>query len=164
MKKTQLIILRGTENCGKTTLCAEVYKQLLPYANKEHFFGKPWENMTTVKQNSIILDKKGDICDFQAILFVENKKIGFFSMGDYVPNYFKINIQALIDINIDILICCTRSRNKENSTFRYIDETYSGYCKQIFWVNYAPKKDDMYTEKQKQAKKIAQFVLNYLGK
>ena len=85
-------------------------------------------------------------------------------MGDYVPEYYKFNIQAFIDIEVDILVCCTRSRNRKNSTFRYIDETYSDFNKQIFWTEYAPKKNNMYAIKQKQAQKIIQFILSYFEK
>lgn len=161
-QKTQFIILRGIENRGKTTLCAEIYGQLLQYADKEHLFGKPWEYMTNAIQNSIKLDDSGNVCDFQALLSIGNKKIAFFSMGDYVPDYFKIKIDGYININVDILVCCTRSRNRENSTFRYIEEKYADFHKITFWTEYAQNINEKHNVKQTQAKEIVQYILNEL--
>ena len=162
MSNTQMIILRGNENCGKTTLCASVYRQLLQYANIEHSFGQVGKPMKTVKQDSIELDEKGNIRDFQALLTVGGKKIGFFSMGDYVPDYLKINIQIFINIEVAILVCCTRSRNRNNSTYRYYEETYGQLRKKIYWTEFAQNKNDVYKIKEKQAESIVQDILTEL--
>ena len=162
MNKTQFVILRGRRDSGKTTLCAEVYRQLLHFADKEHLFGKPECSMATVTDDSIKFDEKGNTCDFQALLTISNKKVGFFSMGDYVPDFFKINIHAFIEIDVDILVCCTRSRNRGNSTFRYIEETYAEYGKTVFWTEYSPQKESAHIIKQKQAEIIVQHILTKL--
>ena len=64
MNKTQFFILRGCRDSGKTTLCTELYRQLLHYANKEHLFGKPWCNMTTVTEDSIEFDERANTINF----------------------------------------------------------------------------------------------------
>lgn len=162
VSQTQFVILRGTENCGKTTLCAEIYRFLLSHADKEHLFGKPDGDYVKVTQDSIQYDNNGDVCDFKALLTVGNKKVGFFSMGDYLPDFYKISIRHLVEINVDVIVCCTRSRNRTNSTFRYIEETYAKFSKKGFWVRYAEKKQDMCSVKQKQAIEISEFILNEL--
>ena len=154
-----MILLRGKENRGKTTLCAAVYEQLLRYADIEHSFGQPNKPMKTVKHNSVEFDKDGNVCDFQSLLTVGDKKVGFFSMGDYVPEYLKINIQFFIDIEVDVLVCCTRSRNRTNSTYRYYEETYGQLRKKIFWTEYAQNESEMGIIKKKQAENIVQYIL-----
>lgn len=154
-----MILLRGKENRGKTTLCAEVYRQLLKYARKEHLFGKQDKQMETVVQDSIKVNENGTICDFQALLSVGDKKVGFFSMGDYVPEYLKRNIQFIVDLEVDILVCCTRSRNRTNSTYRYYEETYGHLFKKIYWTEYAQNESEMGIIKKKQAENIVQYIL-----
>lgn len=159
MSNTRFLILRGKENSGKTTLCAEVYRQLLPFAKEKHLFGKCCEQMKIVVQDSIKVDEQGNTCDFQALLDVVDKKVAFFSMGDKVSECFKTGIQSFIDKNVEILVCCTRSQNRKNSTFKYIEETYTGFCKKVYWTKYAPNKRDMSGVKQEQAEEIKQYIL-----
>ena len=80
-------------------------------------------------------------------------------MGDYVPEYLKINIQFFIDIEVDVLVCCTRSRNRTNSTYRYYEETYGQLRKKIFWTEYAQNESEMGIIKKKQAENIVQYIL-----
>ena len=164
MRNTLLLILRGQENTGKTRLCAEIYRQLLHYADKKHYFGNAWEVMKEVIHDSIEPNGKTKIVDFKALLSIKNKKVGIFSMGDYIRNDYTQGLQELIDNKVDILVCCTRSINRTNSTFRYLEEKYSEYRKEIFWTDYAEKIQDLQSVKQKQAKKITQFILNELIK
>lgn len=162
MKNTFFLILRGQENTGKTRLCAEIYRQLLHYADKKHLFGNAWEAMKTVTQNSIEIYNNTQTVDFKALLFINNKKVGIFSMGDHVREDYTQGLQELIDYKVDILVCCTRSINRTNSTFRYLEEKYSEYRKEVFWTDYAEKLKEMQSVKQKQAKEITQFILNEL--
>ncbi len=162
MNNTQFIIIRGNKDNGKTTLCAEIYKQLLPHAEQKHKFGKQNQKLQTVFKDSIQRDKKGRTCDFQALLTIGDKHVGIYSMGDYVPDFFKVYVQVFIDLEVDIFVCCTRSRNKVKSTFRYIEETYKEFNKQVFWVDYVPNKEEISNVKQRQAKEIVQFILNEL--
>ncbi|MBR5920133.1 MAG: hypothetical protein IKZ56_03090 [Bacteroidales bacterium] len=162
MNNTRFIILRGNENYGKTTLCAEIYKQLLPFAEKKHKFGKQNEELQTVFKDSVQKDKEGRICDFQALLTIGDKHVGLYSMGDFVSVFFKEYVQVFIDLEVDVFVCCTRSRNKVNSTFRYIEESYKEFNKQVFWVEYVPNEEEVGNVKQRQAKEIVQFIMNEL--
>lgn len=115
----KIIIIRGKQNTGKTTTSGLVYKELLKLSDKNHTF-----NNKEAIQDSLIYDKEGNTIDFTAILNCKNKKIGFASAGD-VANDLHISIKILIALNVDIIICCARSRNVKGSAYRMIFDDFS---------------------------------------
>lgn len=155
------LIIRGTRDSGKTTLCAEIYSELLKHVNQEHIFGEPCKEMEKVSQNAIVYGD-GNPLDFKTILTKGNKKIGIISRGDIVDDCFIKSLNKLLQQKVNILICCTRSLNRENSTFRYIEEHYKDYSQKEFWVVYAEDKKERQIVKQKQAKEIIEYILNEL--
>lgn len=161
MKETLFLIIRGQCNCGKTTLCAEIYSELLKHVNQEHIFGEPYKEMEKNSKNAIVYEN-GSPLDFKTILTKGDKKIGIMSRGDVVDDCFIKSLSELLQQKVNILICCTRSLNRENSTFRYIEEHYKNYQKKEFWVEYAEDKTEKQIVKQKQAKEIVEYILNEL--
>lgn len=163
MKETLFLIIRGTRDSGKTTLCAEIYNELLQLnANQEHLFGVPWLEMEKVSKNAIVYEANGNPLDFKAVLTHEDKKIGIMSRGDVVDDCFIESLKELLQQKVNILICCTRSLNRENSTYRYIKEHYGNYRQEEIWVDYAGVKTKKQIVKKKQAKKIVEYIFNEL--
>ncbi len=156
-----LLIIRGEENKGKTTLCAEIYSELLKHVNQEHLFGETSKEMKKVSQNAIVYED-GNPLDFKAVLTKGDKKIGILSRGDIVDDCFIKSLNELLLQKVNILICCTRSINRKNSTFRYIEEHYKNYPKKEFWVKFAENKAEKQKVKQQQAKEIVEYILNKL--
>lgn len=115
----KIIIIRGTQQSGKTTTTGLVYQELLKICAKEHKF-----NNIQVDKNSLIYSENGDTVDFTAILNSRNKTIGIVSAGD-VANDLEIEINIFIKINIDIIICCARSKNIAGSSYRRILDKFS---------------------------------------
>jgi hypothetical protein len=115
----ELIIIRAGQNSGKTTTTGLVYQELLKHANKEHTF-----DSKTVTEDSLKFNEKGETIDFTAILIIGNKKVGIVSAGD-VATDTKVNISIFIKVNIDIIICCARSVNRQGSTYRMLIDDFS---------------------------------------
>lgn len=115
----EFIIIRGRQSSGKTTTAGLVYQELLNHCDKSHKF-----NDRTVNTDSLEYSDDGlqATIDFTAELVCKNKKIGIISAGD-VARAVRITLNLFISTNIDIIICCARSVNKEGSTYRMlIDE------------------------------------------
>jgi len=115
----KIIIIKGKMNSGKTTTAGLVYSELLKIAEPKHTFkGK---NVTT---NSLQYNSAGNLKDFTAVLVIGNTTVGIISAGDIAKD-LKVQIEIMISLNIDILICCTRSVNRSGSAYRMVMENYS---------------------------------------
>jgi hypothetical protein len=115
----EIIIIRAGQNRGKTTTTGLVYQELLKHAEEKHVFSDK-----IVIKESLALNNNGATIDFTAILTIKNKKIGIVSAGDFAK-YTKRIITIFIDMNIDIIICCSRTVNKKGSTYRMIMNDFS---------------------------------------
>lgn len=161
---TKFIILRGCENTGKTTTCNYVYKQLLKSANTEHLFGWPEVSLTMVTKDSRGYDKKGLPVDIKSVMTIGNKKVGILSRGDIVEPAFTKSINEVLSQNVDVFLCCTRSKNRNNSTYAYIEEISKGYPREVFWTNVTEIAEKVDTVKRKQAEEITEYILDELKK
>lgn len=115
----ELIIIRAGQNSGKTTTTGLVYQELLKQAEKVHVFDNQ-----TVMEDSLSYNQNGDTIDFTAILTIRNKKVGIVSAGDDAKSTKKM-IEILIEINVNIIICCARSVNRQGSTYRMLLDDFS---------------------------------------
>ncbi|WP_192822791.1 hypothetical protein [Rufibacter sp. LB8] len=113
------IIIRGGQNSGKTTTTGLVYHELVQVAEKEHIF-----NSKTVTKDSLKYSSKGEIWDFTSILTINGKKVGIVSAGD-VAWQTKEQITILINIQVEVIICCARSVNRRGSTYRMLLDDFS---------------------------------------
>lgn len=113
-----LIVLRGTIDAGKTTTCGFIYQDLLPICNQEHIF-----NGRTVQTDSLRFTKNNTVIDFEAILTLPNGKVvSIISAGDDLQLRGKLH--AHIARGSNVIICCTRSINRDGSTFRMIQDEF----------------------------------------
>jgi hypothetical protein len=156
----ELIIIRAEQNSGKTTTAGLVYQELLKLADKEHVF-----NNRNVNENSLKYNQNGSIIDFTAILTIRNKKIGIASAGDNASDTRKI-INIFIEINVDVIICCARSINRNGSTYRMLIDDFSqtnNIALEIF-TKYILDKDLKNEVKKQIVDKIVEKILKIIGK
>lgn len=139
---------------GKTTTSGLVYSELINSSETEHLF-----NGKTVSKNSLQYNSKGDVIDFTSVLNVGKIKVGIISPGD-VANSLKININIMIELNIDILICCARSVNKKGSAYRMILDEFSVEHKIVreFWTNYSKDIEQKNNVKMKTISEIIEII------
>ena len=115
----KLIIIRATQQSGKTTTAGIVYQELLKYADKSHSF-----NNENVENDNLKYGKDGETIDFIAVLTVNGQKIGLISEGD-IARSVKEKIEILLKIDVAVIICCARSIDRVGSTYRMMKNDYS---------------------------------------
>ena len=129
----KIILIRGTRDSGKTTTAGLVYSGLVKISEKEHTF-----NENKVTENSLQFNKKNEVIDFTAILILGKLKVGIVSAGDIAID-LKFNIKIMISLDVDILICCARSRNQKGSSYRMISDDFSKEHEIVgeFWTEFS---------------------------
>ena len=151
----KFIIIRGKGNSGKTTTAGLVYSELLKISETKHRF-----NGKDVESNSLKYKKdSGDLFDFISILTINSKKIGILSAGD-VSIELEKNINSFINIGIEIIICCSRSRKVKGSSYKMIIDKFSKNNKIIkeVWVSYSANKADKESIKMHSVLEIIKIV------
>jgi len=141
----KFILIRGYENSGKTATAGLVYCELIKIAQKEHIF-----NFIQVNENSIKLNDSNDsFIDFTAIMTINTKQVGIISAGD-IPTDLENLINLFLSKSVDIIICCTRSRNVIGSSYRMIQEKFlpANEIVKEFWVSYTLIKKEIFTVKE----------------
>ena len=113
-----LIGIRGIINAGKTTTCGFIYEDLLSIVQTAHSF-----NNVDVNAYSLRYTQHHTVIDFEAMLTLPNGKcIGLISEGDNLD--LRAKLENHIAKGAHAIICCTRSRNRRNSTFRMIQDEF----------------------------------------
>ena len=116
----KFIIIRGSQSSGKTTTAGLVYQRLLGLCDIKHKF-----NDAVAECDCLGYPQNMATIDFTALLTYKGKTIGIISDGD-VASEVRDKIKIFIKINVDIIICCARSRNKSGSTYRMIIDEFDG--------------------------------------
>ncbi len=149
-----IIIIRGQMNSGKTTTTGLIYSELVKIAEKEHTF-----NGKSVTENSLKYNKKNDVIDFTSVLKVGKLKVGIISAGDIAKD-LKYNIKIMIRLDIDILVCCARSRNQKGSAYRMILDDFSKEYKIIkeVWSEFSKDSNQKNNIKMKNVKEIINLI------
>lgn len=125
----ELIIIRGTQDSGKTTTAALVHNRLV-------------ENGATAKllqMKDNILDAGQYTRDFQSVLDVEKKRIVIISEGDDDDTLYERMEWLNDEYRPDIMVVCARTYNRSGSSYRMLTEYYSDAMREEneFWVEYA---------------------------
>jgi len=155
-----LIIIRGTQDSGKTTTAGIVYQELLKFCDHKHQF-----NGKDVTTDSLLYNDTESTKDFIAILTCKGKKIGIVSAGDIAEELRKI-FDKLIQLGVDIIVCCTRSINKKGSAYRLIEDEYRAKNTIVLVVRseFSPNVNDRYSIKQKAVQDIVDKINEILGR
>ncbi len=150
----KIIIIRGTMNSGKTRTSGLLYSELVKIAEREHTF-----NGKAVIENSLKYNKKNDVLDFTSVLLIGKLKVGIISAGDIAKD-LKDNIKIMISLNIDILVCCARSKNQKGSAYKMILDDFSKEYKIIkeLWTEYSNDPE----QKNNIKKKTVQEIMNLI--
>jgi hypothetical protein len=146
---TNYLIIRAIENGGKTTTAGLVYEDLSEVATYKKLFNYAFEEIP-----SLIYDEYGTLSDFIGVLVINGKLIIILSQGD-ISEDLKELLEKLKDENflfyltsekfssIDILVCCARSRNRENSTYRLLINCSSEKNRFEFWTKKSEYREHM---------------------
>ena len=134
--KTKLIVIKGTENSGKTTTIWLTYLELLNRGAKVLSFsgtfgGNPWTA-------PIVLPAANARYDFVADLLWNDKRIVLISQGD-VYAYVDAELQKVLATGPDFIVCASRSQYRTNSTWDLFVNKYTNliYDRVCFWSEYA---------------------------
>lgn len=162
----QFVIIRGTQNSGKTTTAWMVYQYLSPMTDhgSYHIFSVWNGEVRTPAPIPYLLNVREEDGrrDFKAILTILGKKVGITSAGDFAETV-EHDVDDFLQRGVDIIICCTRSYNRENSSYRMIEEKYApNYPIQDFWVTWDADPAKMWEIKQPTALQVVEFVLHTL--
>lgn len=157
---TKFILIRGQQNSGKTTTAGLAYSELLKICEAKHIF-----NSKEVEINSLQYNKDtGALFDFTAILKLNSKSIGIISAGD-LAEVLENEIKKFIKLKINLIICCSRSRNVKGSSYRMLTTKFSkehNILKEI-WVSYSPDEKDKLRIKAKSVSEITELIQVQLG-
>lgn len=124
----EIIIIRGRQNDGKTTTATMLHNALV------------WRSSTVrlLRTNGNYLPVLGEVCDFQSVLDIKEKRIVIISEGDYKDSVLNIIDELCYEYRPDILVVCARSYNRYNSTYNMLIDKFGDSIKpeNEFWVEY----------------------------
>lgn len=143
--KTQLIVIKGKGNSGKTTTCWLILFDLISKGatidaiNRDSFEGEVITNIPSIPQKY----------DFYAELKWNNKLIVIYSLGD-IPGPVDVMLQHALPKTPDYIICTCRSQSRMGSTWKLFESTYTNivYRRVCVWSEYALHSNDKYNVKR----------------
>lgn len=158
-----LFVIYGNMNSGKTHTCWLVYT-LLKNAGKEIDFepkGLPNWTFSDVLQHIndrfVSPSTTPQASDFRALIEYKDKKIAIFSAGDYLHDEnwevtsFDDNMNWAQNKKADHVICCSRSRNNQNSVRNSLLDNYRMSIYRWYWKDILNSLQDQISEAQRVA-------------
>ena len=136
-----IVIIKGTQNSGKTTTAACVHNELI---NPEGALLKLFRTAGGY------LPVIGEMRDFWSVLDLGRKRIVIISQGDDA-NYLQKMMEHLIwSYAPDIVVVCTRTRELEGSSLKMLNEKYGSFIRQdcIFETTRTPNPADALVAKK----------------
>ena len=100
-----IIVLSGQAHSGKTTTMRRLFERIR-------------DSQDVVVRFESGFNQGGD---FIAIIEVSGRTIGFISGGDYIDD-FRNQFNEISRHNVDVLICASRSKNRDNSVYNFLFE------------------------------------------
>ena len=154
--KTQLIVIKGNGNSGKTTTCWMILFDLLSKGavidtiNKNSFVGQLITNIPPLPQKY----------DFYAELKWNDKQIVIYSLGDK-PEPVDAMLQHALPMKPDFIICPCRSQRRSGSTWELFQTTYTNilYRRICVWPEHSSHPDDKYAVKQPMIEMIVKSMM-----
>ena len=115
-----IIIIRGTQNSGKTTTAACVHNELInPEGALLKLFRTAGGYMPVI----------GEMRDFWSVLDLGRKRIVIISQGDDA-NYLEKMMEHLIwSYAPDIVVVCTRTRSVDGSSWNMLHDKYRKFIR-----------------------------------
>lgn len=116
-----IIIIKGTQNSGKTTTAACLHNELI---NPEGALLKLFRTAGGY------MPVMGEMRDFWSVLDLGRKRIVIISQGDDA-NYLEKMMEHLIwSYAPDIVVVCSRTRELEGSSLKMLNEKYGHFIRQ----------------------------------
>ncbi len=165
----QFILIRGPKNSGKTYTAWLVYCLLskrITNGTKHLFRLKRKKNydqaIAPAFPSEATKAMNGDNSkDFLAIFTIGGKKIGIASAGDS-KKIIQWAVAELLRHQVDIIVCCTHSRDVKGSAYRWLKVNYfQNHSIKEFEVNRSPATELVWQqEKQAIAEEIVKYILS----
>ena len=162
-----LFVIYGNMNSGKTHTCWLIHALLKNAGNRLDYKTHPaqpdWtfsEVLQHIHDQFVAPAKTPQASDFRALFEYMGKKIAIFSAGDYLhdPNWdvtsFDDNMKWAQNNNVDHVICCTRSLNRQGSVQRYILDNFKMSIYRWYWKKQSNILQDQIADAQKVAIEI----------
>ena len=146
-----IIIIKGTQNSGKTTTAACLHNELI---NPEGALLKLFRTAGGY------MPVMGEMRDFWSVLDLGRKRIVIISQGDDA-NYLEKMMEHLIWSYVpDIVVVCTRTRSVEGSSWNMLHDKYNSSIRQdcIFDVVLTPNPADAINAKKALARTIVDKI------
>ncbi len=157
---SEILVVCGECSKGKSTTCAMLYDELSKIAYKSEFSperaSSNWPLNTTT-----------DVVDFVGKIYLKNvsgetKRVFIKSMGDFADPV-RNALNKYIDQGVDIIVCCSRTRDRKNSTFRLLKTEFKTREPWYYLERKAKDKADMFNVKQPLVDEIVKDILNLIS-
>ena len=103
-----------------------------------------------------------NIKSFTAILTIHGKKVGIVSEGDK-PEYLGPTLTILLQYDVDVIICCTKTRDMDGSTRRMLRTDYAPSHQMMKeFRTQRIQSEEWFSNKQTLAGQIEKYVLQIL--
>lgn len=136
-----IIVLSGQAHSGKTTTMRRLFERFR-------------DSQDVVVHFESGFNQGGD---FIAIIEVSGRTIGFISGGDYIDD-FRNQFNEISRHNVDVLICASRSKNRDNSVYNFLFENLPQGNRVVLCLSTFPTNNlDMMSNN------ISQAILSYLN-
>jgi hypothetical protein len=155
----KLYVIKGQENAGKTNACWKLlskFKESIEYVNY-------WELRSSdaiyIPDKLVYENSKGNTCDFIVIFKhkIRQERIAIISTGDEAW-VLKKDIFHVLSQDVTTIICCSRTINRSNSTYRMLNRYFK---KHIVWSEEITFSKDI-TIKQKYEEEIVEKIYSQL--
>ncbi len=157
-----LFVIYGNMNSGKTHTCWLIHALLKNAAKRLAYqttdTQPDWtfsEVLQHIEDCYVAPTTTPSVSDFRALFDFNGKKIAIFSAGDYLHDEnwdvtsFDDNMNWARSNNVDHVICCSRSRNNQNSVRNTLLDNYRMSIYRWYWKNKLEALQDQIAEAQK---------------
>lgn len=156
---SEILVIYGECDKGKSTTCAMLFDELSKIADRNEFSpekaGSNWP-----------LNTATDVVDFVGKIYLKNasgetKRVFIKSMGDYADPV-RNSLNKYKEQGVDIIVCCSRTINRKNSTFRMLKAEFKTREPWYYLEMKSKTKADMFNVKQPLVDEIVRDILSLI--
>lgn len=147
----ELIIIRGTQNSGKSTTAACVHNEIIARGAQP--------KMTHIYADVIPVM---ELRDFESVLDYDRVRVAIISQGDEADKLRERIERLCWEWRPNVLVVCCRKVKREGSSIEMLENNYPNWMKsaQTFWTNEVASTDwnTILADKQQTAEQIADYI------
>lgn len=147
----ELIIIRGTQNSGKSTTAACVHNEIIARGAQP--------KMTHIYADVIPIM---ELRDFESVLDYDRVRVAIISQGDETDKLRERIERLCWEWRPNVLVVCCRKVKREGSSIEMLENNYPNWMKsaQTFWTNEVASTDwnTILADKQQTAEQIADYI------